>query len=63
LFCIASSAPCARFGRDFVQVFRPDRGIGQHGHARGLHFEEAALDEDELVLRLTGQLDAHGAWP
>jgi hypothetical protein len=51
-----------RFQRlGLVEVVRPDRGVGEHRHARGLHFEEAALHVHELVGGVARQLDAHGA--
>jgi hypothetical protein len=37
-------------GLGFVEVLAADRGVGQHGHQVGLHFEHAAGDEDELFL-------------
>src|SRR5690606_13918236 len=41
------------------QVPAADGGIGEHGDAIGLHLQDAAGDEDELLFRAVWQLDAH----
>ena len=47
-------------GLGFVEVLAADGGVGQHGHAVRLHFQDAAGDEDEF-LAAVGLLDAHRA--
>src|SRR6266480_6352622 len=42
-----------------VQVAAADRGVGEHGHHLGLHFEDPARDEDQLFLAAAGGLDPH----
>jgi hypothetical protein len=49
-----------RIGPLFIQVFAAHSGIGQDGHAIGLHFEDAACHEHKL-LAAVGHLDAHRA--
>ena len=42
----------------FVEVRATDGGVGQHGHAVGLHFQNATGHEDEF-LATVGRLDAN----
>src|SRR5467141_2306402 len=42
-----------------VQVVTADRGVGEHGHQLGLHLEDSARDEDELLLAAARRLDPH----
>src|SRR5438034_1693567 len=44
-----------------VEVAAADRGVGEHGHHPGLHFEDPARDEDQLFLAAAGRLDPHRA--
>src|SRR5574337_664871 len=44
-----------------VEVVRPDRGVREDGDDVGLHLEEAALHEHDLLLVASGHLDAHFA--
>src|SRR5258706_9403242 len=44
-----------------VEVAAADRGVGEHGHHLGLHFEDAARDEDQLLLAAARRLDPHRA--
>src|SRR3977135_2479417 len=40
-----------RLGRlGFVEVVAADRGVGEHGHQLRLHFEDAARDEQQLLV-------------
>src|SRR5439155_11521831 len=42
-----------------VEIARADRGVGQHRHDVGLHLEETALHEDDLLFVLSRQFDAY----
>src|SRR5262245_30704477 len=48
-------------GLHLVEVLGPDRRVGKNRDEMRLHLEEAALDEDDLVLLLSGDLDADRA--
>ena len=50
-------------GLGLVEVLAADRGVGEHRHRARLDFEDAAGDEDELLLAVVGALDAHRARP
>src|SRR6266849_10837917 len=46
------------FGRlGLVQIVAADRSVGEHGHHFGLHFEDAARDEDELLFAAADGLE------
>src|SRR5258708_143884 len=49
-----------RFARlRFVQILAANRGIGEHGDHFRLHFENAAGNEDKLLLAAARRRDAH----
>src|SRR5258706_11075763 len=47
-----------RLGRlGFIEVVAADRGVGEHGHPLGLHFENSSPDGHQLLLPAAGRLD------
>src|SRR5882672_7883649 len=51
-----------RLGRlGFIEVVAADRGVGEHGHQLGLHFENSSRDEHQLLFPPAGRLDPHRA--
>ena len=53
--------PLGLEGLGFVEVVGADRGVGEQGDQRRLHFEDAARDIDELLFVATRNLQAHGS--
>src|SRR5689334_1275072 len=48
-------------GLRLVEVLAADRRVGEDGDGTRLHLQDAAGDEDELLLAVVGALDAHRA--
>jgi hypothetical protein len=62
LLLVGCAAPCVlraleRFGSlRFVEIGAADRGIGQNGDDLGLYLQDAAGDEDQLLLAPAGMI-------